>query len=232
MKIWLSTRGPLIACFTVFDDFYSYRSGVYRHVWGNIVGGHCISIIGYDDANGCWLCKNSWGAGWGESGFFRIGYGEGGIELWQVYAVDGVEPLKTWVSLGGELASDPAVGINTDGRTELFAKGSDNHLWHRWQLTWQGWASLGGSLASAPAVATNSDGQLEVFARGTNNTLWHRWQQTPNGDWAMWSSLGGGLASHPAPILNGNGVVDVFVRGTNSALWHRWQLAAGQGWSA
>jgi C1A family cysteine protease len=90
MKTWISTRGPLAACFIVYDDFFSYRSGVYSHVTGNQAGGHCVSILGYDDVAGCWICKNSWGAGWGDSGFFRIAYGQCAIETWQVSAVDGI----------------------------------------------------------------------------------------------------------------------------------------------
>jgi hypothetical protein len=89
MKEWLSTKGALVACFTVYDDFYYYGSGIYRHVSGDVVGGHCVSIVGYDDADGCWICKNSWGEFWGESGYFRIGYGECGID-YVMWAADGV----------------------------------------------------------------------------------------------------------------------------------------------
>lgn len=89
MKTWLSTRGPMSACFKVYDDFYSYSGGVYHHVTGNAVGGHCVCFVGYDDGQSCWICKNSWGQGWGQSGFFQIGYGECGIEA-SVHAVDGV----------------------------------------------------------------------------------------------------------------------------------------------
>ncbi len=89
MKEWLSTRGALSACFSVYQDFFSYKSGVYRHVTGNLAGGHCVSIVGYDDNAGCWICKNSWGTGFGEQGFFRIAYGECGIEA-SIYAVEGV----------------------------------------------------------------------------------------------------------------------------------------------
>jgi C1A family cysteine protease len=82
MKDWISTHGPLAACIIVYQDFFAYKSGIYKHVSGNQVGGHCISIVGYDDGGGFWICKNSWGTGWGESGFFCIAYGECGIETW------------------------------------------------------------------------------------------------------------------------------------------------------
>jgi hypothetical protein len=81
MKINLMD-GPLVGGFTVYDDFFSYSGGVYQHVWGDVAGGHCICIIGWDDADSCWIVKNSWGPGWGEDGYFRIrmGYDEVGIE--------------------------------------------------------------------------------------------------------------------------------------------------------
>ncbi|NJR65541.1 MAG: hypothetical protein HC772_09860 [Leptolyngbyaceae cyanobacterium CRU_2_3] len=93
MKAWLSTKGALVACFSVYSDFYYYSGGVYRYVSGNLEGGHCISVVGYDDTEGCWICKNSWGESWGEAGFFRIGYGECGIDfgMWAVDEV--VEPV-------------------------------------------------------------------------------------------------------------------------------------------
>ena len=72
--------GPVIAAFAVYDDFYSYRSGVYRHVAGNLLGYHAVCVIGYDDIRGCWIAKNSWTDRWGEQGFFNIRYGECGID--------------------------------------------------------------------------------------------------------------------------------------------------------
>jgi C1A family cysteine protease len=91
MKQWISTRGSVIACFIVYQDFYAYRSGVYRHVMGDEVAGHCVEVIGYDDAAGCWICKNSWGTGWGDGGYFRIAYGQSGIESYHgPYGVSGV----------------------------------------------------------------------------------------------------------------------------------------------
>ncbi len=90
MKTWLSTKGPLATCFALYNDFFSYKSGVYKHVTGSLVGGHCATVVGYSDAGGgFWICKNSWGTGWGEQGFFCIAYGECGIDstMWAPEAI-------------------------------------------------------------------------------------------------------------------------------------------------
>jgi C1A family cysteine protease len=89
MKTWISTNGPLATCFTVYNDFYSYTSGIYKHVVGGVVGGHCVCVVGYNDNPGYWICKNSWGTGWGEAGFFCIAYGECGIDS-TMWAPEGI----------------------------------------------------------------------------------------------------------------------------------------------
>lgn len=89
MKDWISTKGPLVACYTVYQDFFAYTGGIYRHVSDVQRGGHCVCCVGYNDAQEYWICKNSWGPSFGESGYFRIGYGEVGIDGF-MDAVDGV----------------------------------------------------------------------------------------------------------------------------------------------
>jgi C1A family cysteine protease len=95
MKEHISQYGAITACFTVFGDFFAYRSGVYRHVSGDVRGGHCVALVGYDDAQGCWIAKNSWGTGWGDGGYVKIAYGECDIEGWQCVGVKSVR-LRTW----------------------------------------------------------------------------------------------------------------------------------------
>jgi hypothetical protein len=63
------------------DAFY-YTGGVYEEVWSSnewveaFQGvNHCITVVGYDDTGGYWILKNSWGAGWGEGGYFSVPYG-------------------------------------------------------------------------------------------------------------------------------------------------------------
>lgn len=72
----IATKGPVVGGMAVYSDFFSYKSGVYRHVTGGLSGYHAISVVGYDDDLKCWICKNSWGTGWGDNGWFKIGYGE------------------------------------------------------------------------------------------------------------------------------------------------------------
>jgi C1A family cysteine protease len=79
-KNFLSTCGPTICVFEVFQDFFSYSSGVYSHVTGSSVGLHSVEVIGYDNGLNCWICKNSWGSGWGDGGFFKIAYGQCSID--------------------------------------------------------------------------------------------------------------------------------------------------------
>jgi C1A family cysteine protease len=72
--------GPVTSWMGVYSDFYHYRSGIYQPTAGSSYeGGHFVVIVGYNHAEQYWICKNSWGTGWGESGFFRIKMGTSGI---------------------------------------------------------------------------------------------------------------------------------------------------------
>src|SRR6187402_3310391 len=80
-----------------------------------------------------------------------------------------------WNSLGGVITTDPTVIRNSDGRLEVFARGTDNALWHIWQTApndgWSDWSSLGGTITSNIAVERNANGRLEAFVRGGDNAL-------------------------------------------------------------
>ena len=77
-------NGPVEAAFTVYEDFLTYKSGVYQHMTGQVDGGHAIKIMGWGTENGTayWLVANSWNEDWGDRGTFKIrrGTDECGIE--------------------------------------------------------------------------------------------------------------------------------------------------------
>jgi hypothetical protein len=65
---------------------------------------------------------------------------------------------------------NPAAVSWGPNRLDLFVRGADNQLYHKWfDGSWHGWKALGGTLASAPTVSTWGPGRLDVFARGANN---------------------------------------------------------------
>ena len=77
------TNGPVEASYSVYEDFLSYKSGVYRQVQGALLGGHAITLVGWGvlKSTKYWIAKNSWGIGWGSlGGYFYIKEGECGIE--------------------------------------------------------------------------------------------------------------------------------------------------------
>jgi C1A family cysteine protease len=125
IKSWISSHGAIDACFYVYQDFFSYRTGVYKHITGDLAGGHCVTLIGYDDTQGCWIAKNSWNTGWGDQGFVKIGYGECNIEAWGVFGIQGVS-LRCWVN-----------GVHTLG---LWTNDQPDNAWA--YLETMGWLKL------------------------------------------------------------------------------------------
>lgn len=80
----IQKNGPVEGAFTVYSDFVTYKSGVYQHHSGDVLGGHAIRILGWGEENGVpyWLVANSWNPDWGDKGYFKIirGQNECGIE--------------------------------------------------------------------------------------------------------------------------------------------------------
>jgi hypothetical protein len=63
----------------------SWDGDIYRCTDDESVN-HGVVIVGYNDAGGYWIVKNSWGSGWNGNGYFKVGYGECAIEQYAVYA--------------------------------------------------------------------------------------------------------------------------------------------------
>ena len=69
IKWWIANKGPVITGMEVYDDFFWYDSGIYSAAYGGFVGNHAVSVVGFSDEGSYWICKNSWGTSWGESGW-------------------------------------------------------------------------------------------------------------------------------------------------------------------
>jgi len=83
MKQELMANGPISSQFKVFEDFFQYKSGVYNgcsppsNQSRKLAGYHAIKIVGWgstdiDPVLDYWTVQNSWGPGWGMSGYFNM----------------------------------------------------------------------------------------------------------------------------------------------------------------
>jgi hypothetical protein len=140
--------------------------------------------------------------------------------------------FKPWETLGGQLVGEPASVSWAPGRIDVFVRGTDDHLWHRYyQGGWSAWENLGGVLTSAPAVSSWGPGRLDVVARGTAGDLQHRYYQ---GGWSAWEALSAPsfITSTPAAASWSYGRLDLFARGAGGDLVHRYYDAGPNAWSA
>lgn len=75
MKAMLDMKHPLVVSFMVDSYFYNAGPGfIWKSSSGTILGRHAVSICGYDDSKHAYKVINSWGTGWGDSGYSWIDY--------------------------------------------------------------------------------------------------------------------------------------------------------------
>jgi C1A family cysteine protease len=79
MKACLAGGFPFIFGFSVYESFESdtvARTGVVPMPGRReaLLGGHAVMAVGYADDQQRFICRNSWGSGWGLQGYFTIPY--------------------------------------------------------------------------------------------------------------------------------------------------------------
>lgn len=79
MKTCLAEGFPFVFGFTVFESFESEevaKTGILPmpKKFEQVVGGHAVMAVGYDDFRQVFIIRNSWGEGWGNEGYFYMPY--------------------------------------------------------------------------------------------------------------------------------------------------------------
>ncbi len=83
VKSMLSQGFPCEFGFDVYSNYSSIQGGLWPYPSSQyqLMGGHAVMAVGYDDnvqcpgaTKGALLCRNSWGTGWGLSGYFYLPY--------------------------------------------------------------------------------------------------------------------------------------------------------------
>jgi hypothetical protein len=242
-KSYLANVGPLICGFTVYHDFDLYSGGPYRHVTGYWRGGHAVMVIGYNDAEQVWICRNSWGAGFGGparpdgtgAGFFKIGYGECGIDDEPFFGGDGVIapatlPMVTAVSRSADKLDAFAVGTD---------RGTYTAAWQPGDTKWRGWWPVqGGVVAPGTFMHGVSRGKdkLDIFAIGTDQGTYTAAWQPGDTSWRGWWRIQDGVVAPGTSIhavSRGTDKLDIFAVGTDHYVYTAaWQAGdtSWRGW--
>lgn len=87
IKTELVNNGPVVVSMNMSTYNFASKSCVFSTT------DHAVVIVGYDDndSEGVWIVKNSFGIGWeSDGGYFKVKYGECGIDSGESYAVEGV----------------------------------------------------------------------------------------------------------------------------------------------
>lgn len=79
LRAALAAGYPVVVGISVYDSFESdevARTGIVPMPGAreDMLGGHAILCVGYDDATQRFLLRNSWGAGWAVAGYFTLPY--------------------------------------------------------------------------------------------------------------------------------------------------------------
>jgi len=79
MKGCLASGYPFVFGFSVYESFESQdvaRTGAMPMPakGEQLLGGHAVLAVGYDDTQQRFIVRNSWGTGWGKNGYFTMPY--------------------------------------------------------------------------------------------------------------------------------------------------------------
>ena len=109
-------NGPIscgIAANQALDD---YKEGIFYDYSGFVDINHEVSIVGWGEQNGVkyWRIRNSWGAHWGEQGFFRIVRGVNNLAIetdcsWAIPTADWTSKHTTTVEEQNDPNNDQTV---------------------------------------------------------------------------------------------------------------------------
>lgn len=154
-----------------------WPSGREPHIRVTNGRGHAIAVVGYDSVERYWIVKNSWGANWGENGYFRIGFGECGIEQWVAsisaapppqttsYSVTfNTSPSSTTISADGATKADGSTGVYGGGqRVHVTAQAPGGYQFSSWEANG---VSVDSAFSADTYMTVSNSGSLKAYLTG------------------------------------------------------------------
>jgi C1A family cysteine protease len=90
VKSALAALHPVECGFICYQNLFEGKGGNIPLPKGNVIGGHAILIVGYDDTKQVFKFKNSWSASWGDKGYGYLPYfyltSGNMMDMWVIYS--------------------------------------------------------------------------------------------------------------------------------------------------
>jgi C1A family cysteine protease len=98
LKGCLAEGFPFVFGFTVYSSFRNITSNgnmpIPNFNTESVLGGHAVTCVGFDDVKQMFIIQNSWGASWGDGGYFYMPYSyitsNLSNDFWTIRLVEGV----------------------------------------------------------------------------------------------------------------------------------------------
>ncbi len=188
IKTAIMTYGVVDAAVEVSSAFSAYSGGIYQDANTHCSEtpceytptNHAVALVGWDDAEGVFFLRNSWGSSWGENGYMRIAYTSAIVSCAVCYLVTEI-PSGT-IELNRSRLAFGAIGATTvtAGQQVLLSNGGGGTL--DWiastSAPWISVSPTSGSGDSVLTVTVNASGQpfggsagtVSVFSAGAANS--------------------------------------------------------------
>jgi C1A family cysteine protease len=142
IKTAIMTYGVIDVAVYASSAFQAYSGGIYEDSLTSCSSipcdytptNHAVALVGWNDADGAWILRNSWGPSWGEDGYMRIKYTSARVACETTYLVYNLVPgitvtapssASSWeVGTTQAIAWTSAGSLDDQVKIELYKGGS------------------------------------------------------------------------------------------------------------